>query len=271
MRNPINVSIVLYHHSEFSQIANLVEILKKSIYVNKIYLLDNSEITSNCFRYLQAEYIHNGENLGYGKGHNQAIRKSIEENIPYHLVLNPDTLFDSSSLDNLFKKMESNKEIGLIMPKILNEDGSIQLLPKLLPTPLNLLIRVIRPLNFLFATENKKYHLNNYMDQELNIPIVSGCFSLFRVEVLKDVGMYDNQFFLYFEDFDISRRIHSKYQTIYYPETSIKHFHARGATKKIKLSGIFIISAIKYFNKYGWFLDKERNHMNKKVLSCLNY
>jgi GT2 family glycosyltransferase len=55
--------------------------------------------------------------LGFGKAHNIALKKSIEENVPYHLVLNPDVYFEKGVLEELYKFMESNKDVGLVMPK----------------------------------------------------------------------------------------------------------------------------------------------------------
>jgi len=262
----INISIVLYY-SDFGHIDNLIKIIKTSAFINHIYLVDNSPLINNEFEICDATYIFTGKNLGYGTGHNIAIQKSIAEGGKYHLVLNSDISFESSIFKELFQKMEKNPDIGMIMPKILNIDRSIQFLPKLLPTPFNLLIRVIKPLKKIFYLKNKEYTLENYLEKELNVPIISGCFSLFRVEALKKVGLYDEKFFMYFEDFDLSRRIHSKYKTIYYPEVSVIHTHERGAAKNLKLFKIFILSAITYFNKYGWIFDKERKQINNEVLN----
>ena len=101
----------------------------------------------------------------------------------------------------------------------------------------------------------------------MNVPIISGCFSLFRLEALEKVGLYDEKFFMYFVDFDLSRRIHAMFKTIYYPEVSVMHAHERGAAKNFKLFRIFALSAITYFNKYGWFFDKERKRINNEVLN----
>lgn len=265
MGKNLNVSIVLYN-SDFVQIADFVNILRTNSCINHIYLIDNSSIKNNAFEICDANYIFTGKNLGYGSGHNLAIHKSIINEVKYHLVLNSDISFDTSVLKELLKKMEENPDFGMIMPKILNLDGSLQFLPKLLPTPLNLLIRVIRPLSKIFYSINKEYTLENHLEKELNIPIISGCFSLIRVDALKYIGLYDEDFFMYFEDFDLSRRIHMKYKTIYFPAVNITHLHESGARKSFKLFLIFINSAITYFNKYGWVIDQERERINKKVL-----
>jgi hypothetical protein len=100
-----------------------------------------------------------------------------------------------------------------------------------------------------------------------NAPVLSGCFTLFNTEALQKIGFYDDSFFMYFEDWDLSRRIHQKYKTIYYPKVSITHEYESGANKNKKLFIIFIKSAIKFFNKWGWILDRERNKINNSALN----
>lgn len=268
----ITASIVVFKNNN-KDILNVIEYLDKSI-VSSIYIIDNSP-TDKLKKHIQNTskkivYIFGQGNVGYGTAHNIAIRNSINDtNTKYHLVLNSDICFDKNVLTILLQKMEDNFSIGMIMPKVLNVDGSVQILPKLLPSPFDLMIRVIKPIQRIFKGKNKQYTLEDYYNQELNVPILSGCFSLFRVEALKVVGLYDENFFMYFEDFDISRRIHSKYKTIYYPLVSITHAHERGAAKNFRLFKIFLKSAIIYFNKYGWLIDKERATINKTVLKNL--
>jgi len=125
MKN-INVSIVLFKNDK-----NLV---KKTIYscinsflINKLYLIDNSPTDAlRCLVNLDDRiiYIYNNANLGYGRAHNIAIKKSIDENTPYHLILNPDVYFNRGVLEELYKFMEMNKDVGLVIPKVLYSDGT---------------------------------------------------------------------------------------------------------------------------------------------------
>lgn len=266
MGKELNISLVLYN-AEVSQIVKLVKELSKNESVNQIYLIDNSPTINDAFEICDADYIFTGTNLGYGGGNNLAIQKSITNKVKYHLVLNSDIEIEAHSLNKLLDYLEKNKDVGLIMPKILNEDGTSQLLPKLLPSPKDLLIRVFPILKKMAPARSKLYVLAEHQNKTLNVPIISGCFSLFTVEALKKVGLYDENFFMYFEDFDLSRRIHTKYKTIYYPEVSVIHAHERGAAKNSKLFKIFILSAFTYFNKYGWFFDNERKQINNEVLN----
>lgn len=261
----INISIVLYN-APYNQVITLIDSLTINANLNKIYLIDNSEMETDGYQSQQVKYIFVGKNIGFGAGHNIAMRESIKDKVEYHLVINYDLKIGAHILDRLIAKMEEDETIGIIMPKVLNENHEVQLSPKLIPTPFYVLISAFRPLRILFRSKHEDYTMKHYLNMTWNLPIITGCFSLFRVKVLSEVGMYDDRFFMYFEDDDISNRIHQKYQTIYLPEVTIVHSHQRGATKSIKLFFIFAISAIRYFNKHGWIFDKDRNRINSAIL-----
>jgi GT2 family glycosyltransferase len=266
----LNISIVLYHNRE-EQIKKAIESVLNTDLNITLYLVDNS--STNSLGELERidkriVYIFNNSNLGFGKAHNIALKKSIEKNIPYHLVLNPDVYFEKGVLEELYNFMENNKDVGLVMPKILYPDGNIQYLCKLLPTPLDLFGR--RFLNFgpfkkIVEKRNEIYELKfTGYDKIMEVPYLSGCFMFIRTEVLKRVGLFDERFFMYLEDTDLSRRIHRVAKTVYYPYVYIYHEYGKGSYKSLKLLYYHIKSAIKYFNKYGWFFDKEREEINRK-------
>ena len=116
---------------------------------------------------------------------------------------------------------------------------------------------------FIDSYELRKVEL----DKIYEAPVLSGCFTVFRVSALADVGVYDDRFFMYFEDWDISRRMNRCYKTVYFPKASIFHDYESGANHNSRLLKIFIKSAIYYFNKWGWFFDKERKSINDLTLS----
>ena len=88
-----------------------------------------------------------------------------------------------------------------------------------------------------------------------------------RVSALRENDIFfDERYFMYLEDFDLMRRLHRVGKTIFYPDVSIIHNHAKESYKSKKMLKIYIQSAIKYFNKFGWFFDRERRLMNKQIL-----
>jgi len=273
----INVSIVLFKNNQ-EMVSKVINSCLSSELIYKIYLIDNSptdEFKDFVNIDSRIKYIFNNANLGFGKAHNIAMRKSIENSVPYHLVLNPDVYFDEGVLEELYEYMEGNKDVGLVMPKVLYPDGRIQYLCKLLPTPFDLFGR--RFLNFYpfkkyIEKRNEIYELRfTGYDKIMEVPYLSGCFMFIRTKVLEKVGLFDERFFMYLEDTDLSRRIHKMAKTIYYPYVHIYHEYGKGSYKNKKLLKYHIESAIKYFNKWGWFFDKERREINKKVLSKLQF
>lgn len=266
----ISLSIVLYNTSK-EDIHNILNSLKlvKSAY--KLYIIDNSlndSLKTNFDGYYNIIYIHNPSNPGFGASHNIALKKAIENRIDYHFVINPDVYFKEDVITKMVDYANNNSNIGMMMPQILNLDGTLQNLPKLLPSPFSLLLRKFKRPNFVYKEFINKYELRN-IDKRLiyNTPILSGCFTLFRVEYLKEIGIYDDRFFMYFEDWDLSRRMNMRYKTIYYPEVSVYHGYESGANKNRRLFKIFVNSAKLYFDKWGWFFDKDRSKLNKSTLN----
>ena len=271
-RYQITVSVVVCQ--------NDTDILKKCIdsvlgtnLKTKVYVVDNSptdKIRLFC-NSPKINYIFNNANTGYGRGHNIAIRKAMEQKSRYHLVLNPDVYFEKGTIEKLYDFMENNPDIGLAMPKILYPDGSIQYLCKLLPTPMDLIRRRFFPASKYLDKRNFLYELRfTGYDKIMDVPYLSGCFMFVRTEVLSRAGLFDERFFLYLEDVDLSRRIHKHYRTVYYPEISVFHQYEKSSYKNSKLLKYHLRSAIRYFNKWGYFFDKDRQEINKKILKKLN-
>lgn len=270
----ITSSIVLYK-TNLEQLDTIIDCVSKSV-INKLYLIDNSpaneleeHINSYCSDRLI--YVFNNANIGYGAAHNIAIRKAMEENATYHVVLNPDIIFDNHVISQIMDYMDKNFDVGQLLPKVLYPNGDLQYLCKLIPTPLDLIFKRFLPAKWT-KKRIQKYQLRfTGYNKIMNIPYLSGCFMFFRVSALKEIGLFDERFFMYPEDIDITRRMHQKYKTIFYPEVTIIHAHAAESYKSKKMLWVHISNMIKYFNKWGWIFDNERRKVNKRVLSDLNY
>lgn len=141
----ITASIVTYHH-HFKDIRKVIECILSSP-VSILYIIDNS--SNDRLRELakisaKIKYIHS-VNLGYGAGHNIAIRESIDIGATYHIVVNPDIYFEEGVIEKLIIYMNKYSEVGLVMPRVLYPNGELQYLCKLLPTPFDLLFRRFLP------------------------------------------------------------------------------------------------------------------------------
>lgn len=267
----LTCSIVLYNNN-VSDLKKTVESVLESRLNLKLYVIDNSE--NDNLRILadnkSTEYIFNNKNLGFGNAHNIALKKTIEAS-PYHLVLNPDVEFKPGVLEDIYSFMQKETSVGQLLPQVLNTDGTIQKLCKLLPTPLNLIGRRFFP-NWKWSENlDEMYHLKGFnYDHCFNLPNLSGCFMFLRTDVLKKAGFFDPRYFMYMEDMDLTRRIHTISETLFYPHVSIYHGYEKASYSNPAVLKYHLNSAFKYFNKWGWFLDKERKKMNKKTLSLLN-
>lgn len=208
-------------------------------------------------------------NKGYGGGHNVALRKAMEIGSQYHLVVNPDVWFGAEVIPALWRLMEEDETIAQVMPKVLFLNGSVQRLAKLLPTPFDLFGRFFLPA-MLISRRNDRFELKHSgYDKIMNVPFLSGCFMFLRISALQSEGLFDERFFMYMEDVDITRRLHVKYKTLFYPAVSIYHRFSRLSYHKWRLSLIHMISVVKYFNKWGWIYDSGRRRYNKRLLKDL--
>jgi GT2 family glycosyltransferase len=274
MQVNLSASIVIYKNHP-SIVTKAVDSFLNSTLNSTLYLIDNSptDLIGNYFNHPRVKYIFNNKNVGFGAGHNIALKKILKENSScYHIVLNPDVYFNNDVVNKMLSFMETNPCVGLAMPKVLYPDGRLQHCCKLLPTPLTLFSR--RFLNFSPSWIKKmnhwyEMHFTGY-DKIMDVPFLSGCFMFLRVEALNKVGLFDERIFLYTEDTDLTRRIHQYYRTIFYPEATIYHYHEKASFKNTFTLLHHIRSTITYFNKWGWFKDAERKYINQQVLLKLS-
>lgn len=265
----IAVSIVTYKTNE-AELGSLLNcLLNDAIY--KVWIVDNSPTDKlRVFSNLSSkiEYIFGHGNIGYGAAHNIAIRKSIECEAKYHIVVNPDIYFEKGVIEALSDYMDKNVSIGHVMPKIVDINGELQYLCKLLPTPMDLIGRRFIKSKKYVEKRNEKFEmrLSGY-DKIMDVPFLSGCFMFLRVEALNKVNGFSDRYFMYCEDIDLCRRIGEQYKTIYYPYVSVVHAHKKESFKSRKMLVEHIKSAIKYFNYWGWFFDDYRKNINSKSLN----
>jgi GT2 family glycosyltransferase len=264
----LSASIVVYKNPT-ELLSSTIKSFLNCTRESKLYIVDNSptDVLKSVVNDPRIIYRFNNKNVGFGAGHNTVLREVISQS-RYHIILNPDVYFGEGVLSTLYEFMEQHPEIGQVMPKVLYPDGQLQPLCKLLPTPKTLIKR--RFLNFYKSSlelENYRYELRfSGYDKIMDVPFLSGCFMFLRTEVLQKVGLFDEQFFLYTEDTDLSRRIHRYYRTVYYPQATIYHHYQRGSYRNLWLMWCNINSAVRYFNKWGWANDSEREFFNHRTI-----
>ena len=266
----LTISIVTFNNEDV--IEEALDSIEKSTlppFVYDVIVVDNSS-TDKTRDIISLKYpgitLIPSANVGYGAGHNQAIQLAAHKS-DYHLVMNPDVYFSEDVLEKLIAFMDKREDTGLVMPKILYPDDRIQYLCKQLPTPFDLIGRRFIPgfLKPLFKKRRDRYESRDReYNQTMEVPHLSGCFMMLRTKIFATVGLFDERFFMYLEDVDFSRRVNACYKTIYYPEISIYHHYHKGSYKRWKHLSYHIVSAIKYFNKWGWFRDPQRKAINAR-------
>ncbi|MDR5772361.1 MULTISPECIES: glycosyltransferase family 2 protein [unclassified Caballeronia] len=226
-----------------------------------LYLIDNGgpqdkiELSeAAAVTHVETIFLSDQGNVGYGRGHNLAIERATSR---YHLILNPDIELDPEALVRALAFLEAHPEAGLVSPMIIDDTGHQQFLCRRFPTVLDLFVRGFLPARLRAPFENRlaRYEMRDVINDEdilWDPPIVSGCFMLFRTEVLKKLGGFDPRYFLYFEDYDLSLRTHEIARVAYVPSVRVLHHGGDAARKGFKHIKLFVTSACRFFNRFGW-------------------
>lgn len=273
MNDRVTVSIVVYSE-ELADIHRLLEDLRNNPSVRRWIVVDNgsSNEIRDAVQAMGGLYVRPGRNLGFGSGHNLALKHLANLDAPYHLILNPDIAFDASALGKLTGMMDCHPDVGLVMPRVMYPDGTIQYLCKLLPAPIDLVLRRFLPGPWKHLAQKRialyelrclDYHAPAY------VPSLSGCFMFARRSVLDAVGGFDERFVLYMEDIDLCRRMLAVSRLLYWPGVTVEHVHQKGSYRSLKLMLWHVRSAIKYFNKWGWIWDATRTQVNRETLASI--
>jgi len=259
------ISVVLYNNSA-AEINTLIKSCScPNLKINLVFV-DNAP-ANQTFDFNAApdwvSYLAMEKNLGFGSAHNKIILG--EKEAKYFLILNPDIEFQPTILPKIIKHLTENSEVKLLMPRVLWPSGEDQGLRKLLPAPSDLVLRrfLPGPLKKLFSKKEASYQLQHLdASKAMQVPVLSGCFMFCPHDILRKIGGFDQNFFLYLEDVDLARRLVREGINLYWPEVSVVHHYQKSSYRSIKPLLLHLKSAWYYFSKYGWFIDKERKAVN---------
>lgn len=226
-----------------------------NLFSYKLFIVDNESTDKTLeivrsIRHTQVEII-SSKNRGFGFGHNVVLSK-LEST--YHFIINPDIqIKDSQSLQIMINYMNKNPSVGLLSPLILNEDGSIQHLFRNQPTVLDAAIRFAGA-NVLRKRQEKFINLESEYNKILPIENASGSFMLVRTDVFKRIKGFDERYFMYYEDSDLTRKVNEISSAMFVPIASVTHSWERANGRNIKYIWIMLQSLYKYMHKWGWAL-----------------
>lgn len=199
-------------------------------------VVDNASADSSAdmvaAEFPEVRLVRLSDNTGFGGGNNEALK---ELDAPYAFLLNSDATCAPGALDELLAFADSTPDVGIIGPKVLNPDGSIQYSCRRFPTFAAGLFRNVY-LGRLFPNNKPAA---DYLMQEFDhasvrdVDWVSGCALLIRRDCLEEIGLLDNKtFFMYCEDMDWCLRTHNaKWRVVYFPEARITHAIGRSSDR----------------------------------------
>ena len=190
------------------------------------------------------------KNRGFSAGHNYAHK--ISKDSEFHVVLNPDISFNKNLFLELSKHLDRNAKCIACSPLIRNIDNSYQLSGRLTPSFIKLFLRRFLP-NSIFTQTNNVNDLNYFLDYRksyINAPSISGAFIFIRKKFFSLLNGFDERYFMYMEDFDLSIRIREYGEIHYIKKLSLKHHFARGSYFKLNLFFHHIISYFKFKFKF---------------------
>ncbi|WP_018299189.1 glycosyltransferase [Fangia hongkongensis] len=197
------------------------------------------------------EFIHSEKNGGYGYGNNLVIPRLKSD---YHLVVNPDIIFCEDTFLQAITIMQERKEFGLLTPAVYDQHQKQQFSCKKNPTLFSQFLRFTlkhkKPF-FKKYLEKYEYQDHSYEKEIYDIPNCTGCFMFFQTPIFKEVKGFDEQFFYYMDDCDLSRRALEISRILYTPEVKVLHEYQGDAYKNKKLRNEAIKSAFKYWRKWG--------------------
>ena len=257
----LSISIVAYNN--YTDIKDAITSINKytsSEISKRIYIIDNGVSVSSpndvndfkCFvkNIKDVEYIDARSNLGFGRGHNQVLNSIDSE---YHAIVNPDILLCEDAFFKITKWMDSNKDVGMTIPFITDEEGKKQEVYRRELTVFDMFNRMVLKSAFKKRAEKHIMHDMDYT-QPFEVPFGQGSFLVIRSELFKKLGGFDDGFFMYCEDADLCKRVNQISKLMYYPEAKVIHKWEKGSHKNKILFNYHVESMKYYFKKWGWKL-----------------
>ena len=215
----------------------------------------------------QLKLIENGENFGYSRANNQAIRISRSQ---YVLLLNPDALLSPGTLDAMIEFMDSHPEAGAVGPQLLNPDGSLQPSGNKFPTLgrvfREMLLHLLPQLTKLATKLVPKQYILKQPDfnHTCEVDEISGACLMTRSRVIDQVGLLDESFFAYYEDVDLCYRIkQASWKVLYFPQAKATHNWRRSSEQ------VGTRAALEHYKSRYLFFQKHYGKMSLLALKAI--
>lgn len=255
----VTISVCILVYKSYRDVIDTIKSIESNTESNttkKIYIVDNSpsesdgidELKGVISQFEDVVYLHTGENLGFGRGHNYILDKIDSK---YHAIVNPDILLEEDALTKIVQFMEANEDYGMVIPKLTDENGVRQLVYRKNPTVFDMFIRMF--CGSLFSKRQAEHTMQNEdYTRPFYVPFGQGSFLAIRTELFKKLNGFDDGYFMYLEDADLCRRVNQESKLIYCPEATVIHKWEKGSHRNMTLFKYHVNSMIYYFKKWGW-------------------
>ena len=240
------IFIVVLNFNGKDTLAACLSSIFQSDYLNfEVIVVDNDskdgslEQAKNDFS--RAHFIKNPSNMGFSRGNNLGIRYALEKFADYVFILNNDTLIEKTTLSSLISAMENAPSIGIASPIIFNADSTTLWFAG----------------GLIHWQKMKTEHLHQTQSEiPYSTEYISGCAMFVKKDVFKKIGLFDERFFLYYEDADFSFRAKKAgFDLFMIPSSHIKHFEQSSVTNKLKTYWL-VLSGLLFFRSNSSFLNK---------------
>lgn len=267
----VDVSIVIVSYQSRGDLGRCLSSLRECGLARQVLVIDNAsqdgsrDLVDTCFP--EVRLICLPGNFGFAKACNVGVDASSGK---YCLFVNPDAHLSRSTVQELIRIAEENPRVGLVGPRVFDEDGrTVQLSCRSFPTIGSLFFHRFSILNLLFPG-NRWRHRYLLLDRDLSEPTqvdwVSGCCILARRDMLKDLGGFDERFFMYSEDVDLCLRARQAgWATYYVPSACITH-RIGGSSDSLKPIIERHRSVWRYYKKH---LAKGHHVLNVLICSAI--
>ena len=254
----LSVIIITYKEKELLKKCLESVFASKTDYKFEVIVTDSGSFDGSVEMVLRefpkAKVLDNQKNLGFSKGNNLAIKQAQGR---YILLLNADTTVRENTFDESVRYMDAHPEAGALGAKVLLPNGELdKAARRKFPNPWNSFLRLFGLGKF------SDYNITSPIDQEMEVDAIMGAYFLVRKSVIDQVGLLDEQFFMYGEDLDWCWRIkEAGYRIVYYPKAEITHYKY-GASKSIPFrtikwghTAMKIFYRKHYANEYNWLFN----------------
>jgi GT2 family glycosyltransferase len=251
--------IIVTWNSEKTITPCLESVFKSKSLIEEVIVVDNASVdrtVAEIKKFKQVKIIENKNNTGFAAGCNRGIKEATGNLI---CLLNPDAEIKDNFQD-MVEYLQENKEVGIVGPKILNTDGSLQREITPFPDFLSqaLMLLKLHRLGPLIRLVYPNYDYDKLQEAEH----LMGSVLLIRREVFEKIGFLDEKFFLWFEETDFEKRAKDAgFKIVYYPKAEVKHIRSASTAKinPIKKQSIWNNSLRHYFKKH-------KNRINQYLL-----